>query len=85
MGKSVIRIGNFEIDDAEVLSASAATPQQKTLSIPCRSDPDLCRQLDGWDEHTSIPVQLDGKPLTIYKQHYDVQTDAWIMRLASEA
>lgn len=76
MGKSVVKIGHFEIDDAELLA------QQTSLSIPCKSDPDLCRQLDGWDEHTSIPAFLDGKPLTLYRHHYDAQSDAWIMRLA---
>ncbi|SUI68243.1 Protein of uncharacterised function (DUF1480) [Serratia marcescens] len=39
-------------------------------------------QLDGWDEHTSIPAILDGKQSLLYKQHYDRQADAWVMRLA---
>ncbi|VTP61887.1 Protein of uncharacterised function (DUF1480) [Serratia rubidaea] len=38
-------------------------------------------QLDGWDEHTSIPATLNGKQLLLYKQHYDRQQDAWIMRI----
>ncbi|MDR2291563.1 MAG: YebV family protein [Serratia marcescens] len=30
----------------------------------------------------SIPAILDGKQSLLYKQHYDRQADAWVMRLA---
>jgi len=50
MGKSIIRIGSYEIDDAHL-----STPEAKggdKVHIPCKSDPDLCMQLDAWDDHT---------------------------------
>lgn len=77
MSKTVVKIGSFEVDDAHLHADRSGT-----LSIPCKSDPDLCMQLDGWDEHTSIPAILNGKQSLLYKQHYDRQTDAWVMRLA---
>lgn len=40
--KTSVRIGAFEIDDGE-------SPGDRTLTIPCKSDPDLCMQLDAWD------------------------------------
>ena len=79
MSKTVVKIGSFEVDDAHL---HAGADRAGTLSIPCKSDPDLCMQLDGWDEHTSIPAILDGKQSLLYKQHYDRQADAWGMRLA---
>lgn len=78
MSKTVVIIGSFEVDDAHL---SAPTERNPTLAIPCKSDPNLCMQLDGWDEHTSIPATLNGKQSLLYKQHYDRQADAWIMRL----
>lgn len=81
MGKTVVKIGSFEVDDAHLTSASERTRGKGILTIPCKSDPDLCMQLDGWDEHTSIPAVLDGKQSILYKQHYDRQTDAWVLRL----
>jgi hypothetical protein len=79
MSKTVVKIGSFEVDDAHL---HATADRAGTLSIPCKSDPDLCMQLDGWDEHTSIPAILNGKRSLLYKQHYDRQADAWVMRLA---
>ncbi|KAG1716169.1 hypothetical protein ID866_986 [Astraeus odoratus] len=64
MTKTSVRIGAFEIDDAELRGEAQG---DRTLSIPCKSDPDLCMQLDAWDADTS---------------HYDSKTDAWVMRLA---
>ncbi|KFK94800.1 MULTISPECIES: DUF1480 family protein [unclassified Serratia (in: enterobacteria)] len=81
MGKTVVKIGSFEVDDAHLTSTSESAEGKTTLTIPCKSDPDLCMQLDGWDEHTSIPAMLDGKQSLLYKQHYDRQADAWVMRL----
>ncbi|WP_410015310.1 DUF1480 family protein [Sodalis sp. C49] len=80
MTKTTVKIGSFEVDDAE-LSAGADRNVQNLLRIPCKSDPDLCKQLDGWDEHTSIPAILDGKEQVLFRQHYDHDNDAWIMRL----
>ncbi|AUQ42937.1 DUF1480 family protein [Yersinia ruckeri] len=79
MRKSVLKIGSFEIDDAQVISP--LTKGEDTLSIPCKSDPELCTQLDGWDEHTSVPARLDGKDILLYKKHYDRHQDAWVMRM----
>ncbi len=53
MMKTSVRIGAFEIDDAELHGES---PGERTLTIPCKSDPDLCMQLDAWDAETSVPV-----------------------------
>ena len=44
--KTSVRIGAFEIDDGELHGES---PGDRTLTIPCKSDPDLCMQLDAWD------------------------------------
>ena len=77
--KTSVRIGAFEIDDGELHGES---PGDRTLTIPCKSDPDLCMQIDAWDEDTSIPAQLDGKDSELYRQEYDQKTDAWVMRLA---
>ncbi|NDL62520.1 DUF1480 family protein [Acerihabitans arboris] len=80
MTKTTVKIGSFEVDDAE-LSAGADRNVENILRIPCQSDPDLCKQLDGWDENTSIPAFLDGKEHVLFRQHYDNDSDAWIMRL----
>lgn len=53
--KTSVRIGAFEIDDGELHGES---PGDRTLTIPCKSDPDLCMQLDAWDAETSIPALL---------------------------
>lgn len=79
MMKTSVRIGTFEIDDAEI---SGEGPGTRTLSIPCKSDPDLCMQLDAWDDETSIPAVLNGEHSVLFRNHYDHQADAWIMRLA---
>ncbi|WP_072105460.1 DUF1480 family protein, partial [Shigella sonnei] len=56
--------------------------QHHPLTIPCKSDPDLCMQLDAWDAETSIPALLNGEHSVLYRTRYDQQSDAWIMRLA---
>ena len=77
MGKTTVKIGSYEIDDAERSAPDEAG--SPTLRIPCKSDPELCMQLDGWDEQTSIPAILDGQQSVLYKQHYDEVGDAWVM------
>lgn len=79
MGKSSIRIGSFEIDDAQ-RSAPDGQGGDK-VRIPCKSDPDLCMQLDAWDETISVPAVVDGRQSVLYKEKYDSQEDEWIMRL----
>jgi len=79
MTKTNVRIGAFEIDDAEL---NGDTQGERTLTIPCKSDPDLCMQLDAWDADTSVPALLDGEHSVLYREHYDQSSDAWIMRLA---
>ena len=79
MSKTNVRIGAFEIDDAELHGEHQG---ERTLSIPCKSDPDLCMQLDGWDADTSVPAILDGRHSVLYRKHYDQQSDAWVMRVA---
>lgn len=81
MGKSVVRIGIFEVDDAELSAVPDRQLGGHTLSIPCKSNPDLSLQLDGWDEHTSVPATLNGKASVLYRNHYDRLSDAWIMRV----
>lgn len=73
MTKTSVRIGAFEIDDAEL---RGETQSDRTLSIPCKSDPDLCMQLDARDADTSIPAILDGEHSVLYREHYDRSTDA---------
>lgn len=58
--KTSVRIGAFEIDDGELHGES---PGDRTLTIPCKSDPDLCMQLDAWDAETSIPALLKWRTL----------------------
>ncbi|HFZ8993136.1 TPA: DUF1480 family protein [Citrobacter freundii] len=77
--KTSVRIGTFEIDDAELQGES---PGERTLIIPCKSDPDLCMQLDAWDDDTSIPALLNGEHSVLFRTRYDHQSDAWVMRLA---
>ena len=79
MTKTSVRIGAFEIDDPELRGEAQG---DRTLSIPCKSDPDLCMQLDAWDADTSVPAILDGEHSVLYREHYDSKTDAWVMRLA---
>ena len=74
--KTSVRIGAFEIDDGELHGES---PGDRTLTIPCKSDPDLCMQLDAWDAETSIPALLNGEHSILYRTRYDQQSDAWIM------
>lgn len=80
MTKTTVQIGSFAVDDA-TLSSGDNHRVQNIVSIPCKSDPDLCLQLDGWDEQTGIPAFLDGKEHILFRQHYDHDNDAWIMRL----
>lgn len=79
MMKTSVRIGEFEIDDAELHGES---PGERTLTIPCKSDPDLCMQLDAWDAETSVPAILNGEHSVLFRNHYDPKSDAWVMRLA---
>ncbi|STM16145.1 protein [Escherichia coli] len=62
--KTSVRIGAFEIDDGELHGES---PGDRTLTIPCKSDPDLCMQLDAWDAETSIPALLNGEHSVLYR------------------
>lgn len=78
MARTSVRIGNFEIDDAELSNENRG---ERTLSIPCNSDPDLCMQLDAWDEESSIPALLNGEHSILYRKHYDRSSHAWIMRI----
>ena len=64
------------------LNGEHESPGDRTLTIPCKSDPDLCMQLDAWDAETSIPALLNGEHSVLYRTRYDQQSDAWIMRLA---
>ncbi|BDH45469.1 hypothetical protein TUM12370_15130 [Salmonella enterica subsp. enterica serovar Choleraesuis] len=80
MTKTSLRIGAFEIDDAELSTESS--DGERTLRIPCESDPDLCMQLDAWDAETSIPALLNGKKSVLFRKHYDKQSHAWVMRFA---
>lgn len=51
--KTSVRIGAFEIDDGELHGES---PGDRTLTIPCKSDPDLCMQLmPGMLKPVSLP------------------------------
>lgn len=76
MTKMQLRIGTFVIDDAELTTGQQG---QTLLRIPCASDPDLCKQLDAWDEQTSIPALIEGTTRTFYRHHYDHNTDAWLL------
>ncbi len=51
-------------------------PGDRTLTIPCKSDPDLCMQLDARDAETSIPALLNGEHSVLYRTRYDQQSDA---------
>ncbi|OCQ53317.1 hypothetical protein Ppb6_01426 [Photorhabdus australis subsp. thailandensis] len=79
MNQTKLRISSYEIDDAILSQPSAG--DDTTISIPCNSDRELCMQLDGWDEHTSIPALLNDKQILLYRKHYDRQNHAWVMRV----
>ncbi|WAT02814.1 DUF1480 family protein [Rouxiella chamberiensis] len=79
MGKSSLQIGSFKIDDAQLFSPEAEGGNR--LVIPCKSDPGLCMQLDGWDDDVSVPAIVDGRDSLLYKEKYDSQKDEWIMRV----
>ncbi|MEG3135604.1 DUF1480 family protein [Rouxiella sp. T17] len=85
MGKSSLQIGSFKIDDAQLLSSESkgGTDSEggNKLVIPCKSDPGLCMQLDGWDDDVSVPAIVDGRDSLLYKEKYDSQNDEWIMRV----
>ncbi|CAG9421157.1 YebV family protein [Providencia sp. PROV188] len=72
-----LKISSYEINDAVM-----ADKRSDTVSIPCDSDSEFCMQLDGWDEHTSIPATLDEKPVLLYRQRYDKENHHWLMRIA---
>ncbi|EQC00618.1 YebV family protein [Photorhabdus temperata] len=79
MNQTKLRISSYEIDDA--ILSSPTEEDDTTISIPCNSDRELCMQLDGWDEHTSIPALLNDKHILLYRKHYDRQKHAWVMRV----
>ncbi|MCS5809074.1 YebV family protein [Klebsiella pneumoniae subsp. pneumoniae] len=80
MSKTNVRIGAFEIDDAELHGEHQG---ERTLSIPCKSDPDLCMQLDALGcRHQRARGFSTGEHSVLYRKHYDRQSDAWVMRLA---
>ncbi|MBS0925456.1 DUF1480 family protein [Providencia sp. JGM181] len=72
-----LKISSYEINDAVMTDK-----RSDTVSIPCDSDSEFCMQLDGWDEHTSIPATLDEKPVLLYRQRYDKENHHWLMRIA---
>ncbi len=78
MGKSSIKIGSYEIDDAHLSSDEAKSGD--TVHIPCQSDPGLCMQLDAWDDHISVPAVLNGQHSILYKDKYDKHKDEWVLR-----
>ncbi|MEX5925105.1 DUF1480 family protein [Providencia hangzhouensis] len=71
-----LKISSYEINDAVM-----ASHKSNTVSIPCDSDTDFCMQLDGWDEHTSIPATLDEKPVLLYRNGADRRKSPWVMKL----
>ncbi|AIX73600.1 MAG: DUF1480 family protein [Mixta calida] len=71
----VVKIGRYEIIDADLNAETA-----DTISIPCQTNPGLSYQLDGWDEETSVPAWIDGKPVDLEIGHYDKQQDRWILK-----
>lgn len=79
--KTSVRIGAFEIDDGELHGES---PGDRTLTIPCKSDPDLCMQLDARDAETSIPALLNGEHSVLYRTRYDQQSDAGLCVLPDQ-
>ncbi|EPL6452999.1 DUF1480 family protein [Providencia vermicola] len=72
-----LKISSYEINDAVM-----ETHKSDTVSIPCDSDTDFCMQLDGWDEHTSIPATIDEKPVLLYRHRYDKENHHWVMKVA---
>ena len=63
--KTSVRIGAFEIDDGELHGES---PGDRTLTIPCKSDPDLCMQL-------IVPLADSLKPGTYTVNWHVVSVD----------
>lgn len=46
------------------------------VNNPCKSDPDLCMQLDARDAETSVPAILNGEHSVLFRNHYDPKSDA---------
>lgn len=68
------------IDHHEVIDAKSDPEEQGTLRIPCKTNPDLCCQLDGWDKETSVPVSAEGNVTDFFICHYDEETDCWVLK-----
>ncbi len=42
---------------------------EQALTIPCKSDPDLCMQLDAWMPGLSVPAILNGEHSVLFRNH----------------
>lgn len=69
-----LKIGRYEIVDADTINGDE-------VAIPCLTNPALSYQLDGWDQDTSIPAWIDGKPVDLEIGHYDKQQDRWVLKI----
>lgn len=74
--KPLIRIAHYEIIDANMNEDNL-----ETITIPCKTNPVLSYQLDGWDMETSIPAKINGSSVTLRVDHYDKQYDHYLLRI----
>ncbi|OON40473.1 hypothetical protein BTJ39_08685 [Izhakiella australiensis] len=79
----VIRVGRYEIVDAEMNAGSASKTNVNEVHIPCLTNPGLSYQLDGWDEDTSIPAWIDGEQVDLEIGHYDKNHDRWVLKISA--
>ena len=70
----IVKIGRYEIIDAEL-----NMQELSTVGVPCQTNPGLTCQLDGWDQHTSVPAWIDGMPIELELSHYDKHQDRWVL------
>ncbi|RQM38606.1 DUF1480 family protein [Erwinia psidii] len=71
----VVKIGHYEVIDAEL-----GRQEAQTISIPCKTNPGLTCQLDGWDDETSVPAWIDGQTVDLAIGHYDQQQHRWVLK-----
>ncbi|PIJ51625.1 hypothetical protein BL250_03795 [Erwinia sp. OLTSP20] len=77
----VIRIGRYDVVDAEMDAAGASSNATNEVHIPCLTNPGLSYQLDGWDEDTSVPAWIDGKRVELKIGHYDKNHHHWVLKI----
>ncbi len=70
--KTSVRIGALK----STMPNYMANRRGANVNNSCKSDPDLCMQLDARDAETSVPAILNGEHSVLFRNHYDPKSDA---------